>query len=300
MKKQTLIYLLTIVFVGIQFSNCSSGRRTVSFDSLRPADINVSPDIKSLVILDRTKFAKNVLNVVEGILTGESLEEDKAAVQSLTNALQAQLNSSTRFNTKTALERWEGNSITQAFPEHLAWEKVASLCEKYQADALVAIEIFDTDFILTDGKTKSKKKVKTNGVEKEVEVEEYYAEGVSNIKMGLRFYDPKNKLIVDQQLLTETGTWRAQANTKAEALAALISKQNATQNLSRQLGTNYAYRISPMYIKITRSFRGKSKKSPEMEQGARYADARKLGRSNQDLGKWVEPHKDKRSGIPVA
>lgn len=269
--KKPYLIVLTIFLLGT--TQCAK-QRTVSVNSIRPADIEVPADIKTLLIVDRTIPDKSLLNILEGVLTGELPEEDKASMQFLTNAMRAELTTSPRFQIKLATERLSGNSLTSAFPEALPWDQISGLCEKYAADAVIAVEIFDTDFIITNGKRV--KKVTEEGVEREVD--EYYAQGVNNLKMGLRLYNPKTNEILDQQVLTEKGTWNAAANSKAAALLALIDKADATHQLSSLIGADYAYRISPMYVQLTRSFRGKSRKTPALERGSRLAD----------VGKWEE------------
>ncbi|MDW3192451.1 MAG: DUF6340 family protein [Cytophagales bacterium] len=245
-----------------------AGNRTVSFNSVRPADIDVPADIKSIVMVDRTKFDVGGLNILEGVLTGELPDEDKAAVQSLMNALRHQLRTSDRFEVKLSTERLKGNSLTAAFPKPLSWPEVERLCARYGTDALLAVELFDTDFIVTETS-----KMVTRTVEKrEVQVEEFYAEGVDNIKIGIRLYNPKTRSVEDQELFNRTGTWNASADSKAEALAALITKTQATQNLSGALGASYAGRIAPMNIFVNRTFRGKHKHSEAVAKGARYSE----------------------------
>lgn len=269
--KKSYLAILAVFILGT--TQCAK-TRTVTVNTIRPADIEIPSDVKKLLILDRTIPDKSLLNILEGVLTGELPEEDKASVQFLTNAMRAELSASPRFTIKLATERLSGNSLTSAFPEALAWDQIQSLCEKYEADAVIAVEIFDTDFIVTNGTRV--KKVTENGVEREVD--EYYAQGVNNLKMGLRMYDPKTKEILDQHVLTEKGTWNAAAASKAGALLALIDKSDATHQLSSRIGADYAYRVSPMNVQLTRSFRGKSRKSPELERGSRLAD----------VGKWQE------------
>ena len=281
----TLLFLLAMSLTG-----CSSGKRMVKINTTKPADISVPAGVKTLLVVDRTKFNKNLLNIAESLLTGEFPEEDKAATQALIQAFRAKLNASTRFTSKIAAKREEGNSLTTAFPKQLSWSKIRSLCATYQADAVVAIEIFDTDFIVTKGKRKTKKKVKNGNTEKEIEVDEFYAKGVDNLKVGIKFYIPRNQTIVDQKLYKRTGRWEAAASTKAGAVAALVSKTNASRRLSEKVGRNYAYRVSPMPIKLTRHFRGKAKKSPELEQGSRYAD----------VAKWKEAIDVWKSGLARA
>ena len=272
MKQITNSCLLALGIFLISTTQCSSGERSVSINSIRPADIEVPSDIKTLLIVDRTKYDKPVVDVLESVLTGELPQEDKASMQFLTNAMRAELSSSPRFEIKLATERLNGNSLTNAFPDVLPWTEIQSLCDKYSADAVIAVEIFDTDFIITNGVRKKKKKVTEGGVTREIEVDEYYAQGINNLKMGLRLYSPATQEILDQKIINKRGTWNAAAASKVLALAALIDKSEATHQLSAQVGADYAYRVSPMSVVLTRRFRGKSRKTPELEQGSRLAD----------------------------
>ena len=273
--------------IAIMFFNVAcSGPRTVSLNSMRPAEITLPSYTKTLLILDRTKSDKSVVNIVEGILTGELPGEEKTGTQELLSALSNQLGYSDRFHVLTAEERLDGNSVTSAFPEQLSWEVINKLSEKYQADAVVSIELFDTDFIVTRGRKNIKEKVG----DQEVQVLKYYAQGIGNITIGIRLYDARGQTIVDQQLFADSHTWEAYGNSIPEALIQLTSKGKANRYLSQQVGTDYAYKISPMPIKIRRSFRGKSKRSPELEQGTRYAD----------VAQWQEALEVWESGLDVA
>ena len=53
------------------------------------------------------------------------------------------------------------------------------------------------------------------------------------------------------------------------------------------MGVDYAFKIAPMPITINRSFRGKSKKSPAIETGARFAD----------IGQWEDAIMEWKQGI---
>ncbi|EAY24659.1 DUF6340 family protein [Microscilla marina] len=281
------LYFISLTLLATSVMSCSTGRRKVTLRTSRPADILVPPKVKSLLVVDRTKFNKNLLNVAESVLTGEFPEEDKAATQALIQAFRAKLTASTRFTSKVAPIREGGNSMTTAFPKPLSWSKIQALCATYKTDAVVAIEIFDTDFIITHGTQKTKKKVKEGGVTKQVEVNEFYARGVNKIKVGIKFYIPASQSMIDQKLYKKTGTWKAAAASKAAAVRTLISKTNASRRLSEKIGRYYAYRISPMPMRITRHFRGKAKRAPELEQGSRYAD----------VAKWAEAIKVWKSGL---
>ncbi len=283
-------YLYQLILLPLVVFFACSGTRTVTMNAMRPAEITFPSDVNTLLILDRTKFNKDAINIIEGVLTGEMPGEDKAGVQALMSSFQQQLSYSPRFAMKIATERLDGNSVTKAFPAQLPWQQVNSLCKNYGTEAIVAIEIFDTDFVVTNGKRKVKKTVTEGDVKKEVEVDEYYAEGVGGITIGIRLYDPKRQTIVDQQLLNRNNTWTAAGSTLKAALAQLIDKSEATSQLGRLVGEDYAFKIAPMPIRISRSFYSKSKKTPALAQGTRYAD----------IGKWQDAAQTWQNGITAA
>ncbi|MBL6448857.1 hypothetical protein JMN32_21270 [Fulvivirga sp. 29W222] len=272
MKRTVTKYLSFILLVCMIALGACSGTRIVTMNAMRPAEITFPSYANTIVIVDRSKFDKNAVNIVEGILTGEMPGEDKAGVQATMMAFQNQLMASPRFHTKVASEQLIGNSITSAFPAALPWLKVEQMASRYGAEILIAIEIFDTDFVITNGKRKVKKQIEEDGVKKEIEVDEYYAEGVGNLTIGFRVYDPKEKTIVDQQLFSKSNTWQAAGKSAKDALAGLIAKSDATRYMGKIAGSDYAYKIAPMPIRISREFYSKSKKVPEIAAGSRLAD----------------------------
>lgn len=262
--------ILLLILCPVLFTQC--GIRNVTMSAMRPAEITFPSYVNNLLVVDRTKFDKKALNILEGIFTGELPGQDKASLQAAMSSFQNTIMRSPRFKVKMATERLVGNSISSAFPDPLDWSKIEALCQKYDCDAVVAIEIFDSDFLVTNGNKKVKKKVKENGEEVEKEVTEYFAEGVANVTLGFRLYDPKAKSIVDQQVFTTTHTWRAKGNSVTDAVSQLIAKTEAAKYVATLGGSDYAYKIAPMPVKITREFYAKAKSTPELELGSRKAD----------------------------
>ncbi len=259
---------------------------------MRPADLQIDQGIQTILLIDRTKPSKknNWLNIGEGILTGEMPAQDKAAAQEALNGLKNALQASPRYQVLIASERLEGNSLTAAFPDPLAEHLQFNMLNRYKADALLVLEVMDSDFIITEGKRKVKRTVGQGENRREIEVDEWYAEGVANIKLGLRFYNPRNKELIDQEMISETNTWQAAADSKAGALAALITRTDAVRQLCGQIGHDYAYKIAPMPITLRRVFYTKSKESMELEQGGRMAE----------VGQWREAIDIWEAGIPKA
>ena len=76
-KSQYFPILLLFLFFLI---GCS-GKRHVTLNAMRPAEITFDPSVNTILIVDRSKFEKKAVNIIEGVLTGEGIAQDKAAVQ---------------------------------------------------------------------------------------------------------------------------------------------------------------------------------------------------------------------------
>mgnify|MGYP005855221083 CR=1 FL=1 len=262
--------MLLAILVALA-AGCSSSR-TVSMDSVRPAAIGFSPEARRILIVDRSRHPDARAGTIESILTGESPDEDIAGVDALIEALRDQLGYANRFDTAVAAQRLSSPSAGAAFPTPLEWARVDQLVQAHGADLLLSIEIFDSDFLVTRGRRVVTKTITENSQSRQIEVPEIHAEGVSTVTIGIRLYDPKRRDIVDQELIERKRRWEAAAATVTEALAALINKSEATRQLGRAVGTDYACKISPMPTRVSRTFYGKSKRAPELEAGGRHAD----------------------------
>ena len=268
-------YRLYLYLIGLILINSCGPSRYVSLNVTRPAEIALPADANTILLVDRTKFKNQTMNVIEGILTGELPGDDRFAVQEAMNALKETLYNSPRFNVNVSPERLEGNSLTAVFPDPLTWEQVNSLCSKENAEILVALEVFDSDFTVWPGSRIKKKTVGEGNNKQEIEYTEFYAQGVGSVDFGIRTYYPNEKKIIDQQMVSEGHTWEETGSSPVEALGLLISKNEAIRYLANNIGESYAYKISPMPIRISRSFYGKSKRVDEVAAGSRLADVNK-------------------------
>ena len=270
--------------------------KTVTFTVTQPAEITMPAAASTMLLIDRTKLSSEMLNMLEGLLTGELPADDKAAAQQALMSLKNQLNYSPRFNVKILPDRFIGNSMTTAFPETLGWAFINQLCVANQSEIVVALEVFDSNFIITNGTRIKKKSVGEGTSAQEINYTEYYAQGVGGVKMGWRTYDNKNKTIVDQQMISSNNTWEACGTSPTDAVALLISKSNANKYLAGKVGNNYAYKISPMPVTISRPFYGKSKQLPEVAEGARYADVNQWDKAIEAWKRGLSKAEPKEAG----
>ena len=184
MKRFAIYYCFTSF---ILITACGPSR-IVSLNVTRPAEISLPADVQTILRVDRTKFKNQTMNVIEGILTGELPGDDRFAVQEAMNALKETLYNSPRFNVKVSPERLEGNSLSAVFPDPLTWEQVNLLCSKENAEILVALEVFDSDFTVWPGSRIKKKTVGEGTNKQEIEYTEFYAQGAGSVDFGISTY----------------------------------------------------------------------------------------------------------------
>jgi hypothetical protein len=250
-------------------SSCS---KNVTMTRLVPAPVTVPSHVQKIVLVDRTKPQSEGLAILGGIITGELPFEVRNAAQATLSSLQMSLNSSPRYQIVRANERLTGGIFGQMFPNPLDWYTVEQLANRYQADAVLTLENFSSDFVITDQQRLIKKTVTEGNTSRQVEVQGIYVEGVATVSAGFRLYDPKERNIIDQQRFEKRNLWSAEGETRTLAMALLISKADAAQVVGEMAGAGYATKIAPIYAKINRAFFPKSKTDPSVAQGARLAE----------------------------
>jgi tetratricopeptide (TPR) repeat protein len=264
--KKNHTYLLIILCIGL-----SSCMKTVTMQSMRPADITVPADISSILLIDRSRPEANVVNRLTSNRSPQG-GDDRAGAQAIIQSLNQQLANSSRFEVKRATETLTSDASNSAFPDPLPWSRIDQLCRNYRTQAVLAIEVFESEFNVTDEKRKVKRTINQDGERKEIEVDEFVNNATGNVKVGIRFYDSKQRLIKDEQILTRNNRWSSRGDTPEQAGNRLISRADAIRNLGNSVGSDYASRIIPTPIRITRNFYKKAKRVPELEMGGRQAD----------------------------
>ncbi|MFD2033273.1 DUF6340 family protein [Belliella marina] len=267
--KFTKSLLSTFLLVLILATSCT---KNITMSRLMPAEISVPTYVQRLLIVDRTAPQSEGFSIIEGILTGEAPFEVKNAIESTIATVQQELNTSPRFEVIRARERLKGGLFAQTFPTPLTWRQIEELCEAYNADAVLSLEKFSSDFIITEKKQLIKKTEGEGRNTRQVEVQGIYAEGIASVKVGFRLYDPQNRNITDQQDFEKTNLWSAEAETKTQALALMIDKVKATQYVGQLAGASYARRIAPMYLNINRNLFQKPKDNLALAMGTRMAE----------------------------
>jgi len=256
--------LAVFLMVTVILSSCKTSSFNVQV--LVPAQINVPQEINSFGLLNHSLPSKEDRwsNIVEGFLTGESIFADKQASYATLNGCANTLNNSPRFkSTVLSNENFRGTG-TKQFPLPLEWSEVEMLCKKYNVDAIVALETFDSDLLRTGGST-VKNQTKDG---KTISVVEFWSDLKIRVNAGWRIYDYKNKKIIDQDVFVDEQGWQATGPTEAAAINNLPSKRSCIDNAGAFAGKMFAVRISPNWVWVPRYYYTKG--DPQFKEAKRY------------------------------
>lgn len=246
---------------------------TAKIQVLQPADLLIPEHIHKIVLIDRSKPSGGFLSNIESVLTGEDYQQDKQGRRRTMEGLSDVLRKTPRFETIFSNEELEGSRGGRSYMPPLSWREVEELCRKYGGDALVSIEMFDSD-IQSNITSRIIKEKDKNG--KEISRIIYDGRREGTVNLGWRFYDPKTKSIIDEykdtdrDQVTSSGAISQQA-----AMQSMRRSYEMVRDIGNKLGAKYGKRIAPTWITLSRSYYKEIKGSNKerFEQAARYADA---------------------------
>ena len=277
--------IFTGLFIVSMLSSCVTS--TLVIDVQRPADITISQHVKNLVVVNRSRPSKRNLaeNIMEGIISGEGMGNDRKGAEYCIEGLSNMLVNSERYSLKNASSLELKGTGTSSFPAPLDWNEVKYICDMYGGDALLVLETFDSDSRTIVGspivKTKKRKGVKIKELK-------YPATLTMEIQSGWRIYDVQKKHIIDENKFVEEKDFIAYGLSPEDAVANLPSKRYAVKESGVFAGRQYGFRISPMWVKVKRTyFTGKHERL-------------KLAQSYVKLGDWnsaIEVWKDLTNNI---
>ncbi|HRY99811.1 MAG TPA: DUF6340 family protein, partial [Bacteroidales bacterium] len=243
-------HLLLSPFLLFGIASCKMA--STSMQVLVPARIDVPTEIKTVGIVNRSLPGKqsSMGNILEGLISGESVFADREGSERCLDGLTAQLNGSPRFQARPIHGTELKGTGTKQFPRPLEWNEVDRMCKQYQVDALAVLETFDSDIFLEKKQNRVKRKID----DREVYVMEHIAELTITVNAGWRLYDNTTRRIVDENVYSDQKRWNGKGDKPEEALSRLPSKRDAINNTGYFGGEQYGLRISPAWMNATRSY----------------------------------------------
>lgn len=257
------IALFGLSAVGLMLLSSSSW---VNLTLMHSSELQLPESVRAIAMIDRTLQADNKKNKTEQILTGEVYRPDEQGVFQLMDGFIRTSTGSGRYVTVRTAEKYESDGTKTTFPTPLAWDSVTAICKRNQTDAVLSVEIFDSDFIIAP----TPARVETNnsgGLPIRIE---FKVTGVVVINLGIRLYDGINQVILDEYQNTYRMNFDAHGASVQEAMNTLLNRVEATKQAGFDAGLAYGRRITPTYYQATRYFFNRPKKA--LGKGVRYSE----------------------------
>ena len=268
---KTLIHFLSIIHSGILLAACGS---TTPLQILQPAEMSIPDHIEVIATVDRSKPEKGWLGVLEGAVTGENIGQDPAGRRSAVDGLNNALTRTPRFTVKTTGIELTGSKDGGHMAAPLPWSEIESICSRYDADAVVTIEHYDSDNMLSTRTSTEKSKDKDG---KEIIRQVFNTDRRVSVTMGWRLYDPKNRVIMDEHVTRQETNNSGRGYSEQAALNDLPDQERIVRDVSYQAGVVYGMRIAPVWVNVNRTFykkgKGKNNATSQMEKAGRHAQS---------------------------
>lgn len=259
------IKFFRLIALCLFISSCGGG---IYLNVLQPADINLPSQIKSFAVGNRTRPAKEnqATNIIEGVLSGEGIGEDRAGAESCVNGFYDKIQNSPKFTvTNLVTAQPLKGTGTGELPTPLDYREAMTLCSQNNVDALLLLEAFDSNTNIQYGQRKDRVR---NADGTFVDVIVQTATARVNITHAWRMYGAENGNVIDEYRGNDFMTFTGSGPNQQTALMNLPARAEIIKRTAYHAGSQYAYRVSPMYIRVYRSYYKNG--SPEFKSAARY------------------------------
>lgn len=249
MKRNPLSLIALFAIAILLGQGCATSN--ISLEVLKPADISLPPEIKTIALVNRFKpeKGKGFLNVLEGALSGENIGQDRNGAEASLSGLTNFLAGSPRYRIIRPAVQVEGHG-RGTFPAPLSEDMVRKICRDYNTQALVTIEAFDSDSQRScEQKTR---KVKRDG--EEITEIYYRARQRINVYVGWRLYSAETGTLIDEFRMEEQVRFRSEGGSENLAYRNLPSRERMVQEMGAVTGEAYALRIAPIYLMVNREY----------------------------------------------
>ena len=119
---------LTLLLVVSFLSGCSTSQTML--EVLQPSEIVLPDHIQTIAVVDRSKPEKGFANFLEGLISGESIGQDRQGRENAVQGLIAALTRTPRFTVKsTALELTGSRTGAQMMPP-LDGKEIQDICRR--------------------------------------------------------------------------------------------------------------------------------------------------------------------------
>lgn len=244
---------LLLLTAFLTLTGCGS-TNTVTMNVREPASVLLPDHMTGIAVIDRTDGDRDHgwLEKVDEFLSFKGDAFDRLGAEAGTTGLTEELIKDDRFEAVVEADSYRERSARRGvFPAPLKWNAVDAICEEYGANAVFALEWYDTD-TKVDYKTEKVKRKAPDG--SEVEVLEHLAVVRTSIRTGWRIYDAVAREILDESEMRDVVTTRGRGVNPVEAVEAITGRTEAVQSVSRGIGRSYGRSVSPYWQRVARRY----------------------------------------------
>ncbi len=199
----------------------------------KPTLIKLPADIKRIVLVDKTKG--DAISVLEGVLTGEMLGIDKSLAQECIAGIVSPLLRNGKIVIVRHNERLMSESaISKSFGKMMNWSQVDSISSTNNADALLVLEFFDSDYTVRNQMNPRN-------------VGPFLFQGFIDVKAGVRIYLPKTRELFYENKFSFSNFYGETAVNKSQLLSKLTFGTDALKYGSYQLGNRIGKKFVSYY-----------------------------------------------------
>ncbi len=248
----------TLIFLFLVLNSCSTS--TFVVDVTNPPTIEIPVDINRILITNRClkeEFRKPD-EVVKGLIAGEGPVINQAGAKKAIEAVIYDIRYAPGMEPVYTSAVPRVDTLNKEFPQSLDWSTVENLCRQYNSDALLSLEVFNTNTFIDYGyyqrrETKDHVKIWSNT--------KLYNKSMDHIPLarlrveitaGWRMYYPADKQIVVEELKKHTQEWEFEGKTKKDALRNLPSKMFAVEDAGRLAGIDFSSRLYTIRTTVER------------------------------------------------
>ncbi|MBE9511816.1 MAG: hypothetical protein IMY71_13155 [Bacteroidetes bacterium] len=244
---------IPVLLVSIILCSCSS-KNLLTISVTEPAPVYIPSNIKTIGIVDRSlPLGENEkMDKLDKILSAEGKNLDKDGAHESVTGLFDELINSNKFSEVKIIDSVDVRSPgLGVFPSALSWKTTERICYENNVDAIFVLSFYDTDAKI-DYKTVPIEIDGPLGIK--IPAIEHHATIATLIKTGWRIYDPVNKFILDEYLVNENLVLTGAGINPVRAIEAIMGRKEAVLQVSNNIGHNYALRILPYRIRVSRHY----------------------------------------------
>lgn len=237
----------------ILLMSCSA-TNNLTMGATEPAIVHLPKEIQRIGIINRSlpSEGNKQIDKIDQILSAEGLNLDRKGAEVAITSLSDALARTGRFEEIVILDGvTEIRKGLDVFPASLSWDKIENICEANGVDAIFSLAFYDTD---TQVSYKPSMMELPNSLGVKVSVPAHEVTLNTLIKNGWRIYNPRTKQIVDEFGYTDHLVSSGKGINPVKAIEAVARRNEAVEELSRNIGYAYGTRLSPYKHRISRDY----------------------------------------------